>query len=342
MPYLARLVLTLTFGAIGGAVFWLISLPLPWMLGSMCVVAALAIGGGPVVSTKKIRPPLAAVIGVAMGSAFSPEVVSHIGEWVALTIATVVSTVMMGLFGLLYLNRSAGFDVVTSYFAAMPAGIYEMTHQGGLLGGDERRIALIQAVRIFLIVLLIPVAFRWFFELGASLPDSHPGGGIPGIEDATLLALCAIVGWPAAKLMHFPNPPVLGPLISSAIVHGAGLTDTSPPYELVSLAQVVLGASVGGQFIGASMNEIRRTAAHGLALIPIMIGICILVSALAGSVSEIGFSTLMLSLAPGGIAEMSLIAFALHAEVAAVVTHQVLRVLMVHGLATTVFKVYRR
>lgn len=342
MAFLGRLALTLTSGAIGGAMFWLVSLPLPWMLGSMCVVAALAISGGPVVSAKRIRPPLAAVIGVTMGSAFSPQIVSHIGEWAALTIATVVSTIMMGLLGLFYLKRFAGFDLVTSYFAAMPAGVYEMTHQGGLLGGDERRIALIQAVRIFLIVLLIPIAFRWIFDLGAALPDPHRGGAKLEMMDATLLALCAIVGWPAAKLLRFPNPPLLGPLIASATVHGVGLTETAPPQELVSLAQVVLGASIGGQFIGASLRDIRSTMAHGIALIPMMIGICVLVSALAGWVSEIEFSTLMLALAPGGIAEMSLIAFALHAEVAAVVTHQVLRVLMVHGLATTVFKLVRR
>jgi len=341
MPYLARLVFTLTSGAIGGAVFWLLSLPLPWMLGSMCVVAALAIGGSPVVSAKRTRPPLAAVIGVTMGSAFSPEITSQAGSWIALTVATVVSTLVMGLFGVLYLKRFAGFDLITSYFASMPAGIYEMTHQGGLLGGDERRIALIQAVRIFLIVLLIPIAFRYFFDLGASLPDAKGEVGILGFQDATLLALCAIVGWPAAKVLRFPNPPVLGPLIASAIVHGVGLTETAPPYELVSVAQVVLGASVGGQFIGASIKEIRGTAVHGLVLIPMMIGICVLVSVVAGSVSEIDFPTLMLSLAPGGIAEMSLIAFALHAEVAAVVTHQILRVLMVHGLATTVFKIIR-
>lgn len=342
MRYPVRLLLTIFAGAGGGAVFYYLSLPLPWMLGATCAVAALAVGGGPVVSVRKIRPPLAAIIGVTLGSAFSPEIANRALDWIPLTIAAVISTVLVGTTGTLYLRRIAGFDTVTSFFSAMPAGVYEMTHQGGMMGGDERRIALVHAVRIFLVVLLVPITFGWFFELGSSRPAAiGQGHGALGIDDALILGSCAAFGWLVAKLVHFPNPPMLGPMLASAVVHGVGLTETAPPYVLVSLAQIFLGASIGGQFIGASANDLRRTAAHGLVLVPLSLTICVLIAWFAERTMDLDFPTILLSLAPGGTAEMSLIALALHTEVTAVVAHQVLRVLLIHSSASTVFKLLK-
>jgi len=343
MYYSLRLLLTIIAGAFGGTLFYFLSLPLPWMLGSMCTVAALAFGGGAVVSVRRIRPPLAAIIGVTLGSSFSPEIAGRVFDWFPLTIAAVVSTVLVGSFGTLYLRKVAGFDTVTSFFSAMPAGVYEMTYQGGLMGGDERRIALVHAVRIFLVVLMVPVAFRWFFDLGAARPGGNgQGHGAIGVEDAIILACCAIFGWLGARKIHLPNPAMLGPMLASAVVHGAGLTETAPPYALVGLAQIFLGASVGGQFIGASVADLRRTSAHGLVLVPISLSICVVVAGITAKTIDLDFQTILLSLAPGGTVEMSLIALALQTEVTAVVSHQVLRVLLIHSLAPMVFRLIER
>lgn len=305
----------------------------------MFAVAVLAIAGTPVVSVRKMRPPLITIIGVTLGSAFTSETFGRIAEWYPLTIATIISTFLMGGVGFLYLRKVARYDPVTAYFAAMPAGVYEMTYQGGLMGGDERNIALTHAVRIFLIVMIVPITFRWFFDLGPALAGARSlsGAGL-GLADALVLALCAVLGWPIAKLLRIPNPPVIGPLLASAAVHGAGIIETAPPYELVSIAQVLLGASIGGQFIGATPSDLRRTAAHGLVLIPMMLTFGIVIALITAQLSIIDFPTLLLALAPGGVAEMSLIALALHIEVIAVVSHQILRILTVNSLAVIVFR----
>lgn len=305
----------------------------------MCAVAVIAIAGAPVVSVRRFRPPLAAIIGVTLGSSFTPETMGRIPEWWPLTIAAIVSTFLMGAVGYLYLRKAAKFDPVTSYFAAMPAGVYEMTHQGGRMGGDERRISLIHAVRIFLVVMIVPIAFRWFFDLGATTGGMQISGkGALGWLDVLILALCAFGGWPAAKALRLPNPPIIGPLIASAAVHAAGIIETAPPYLLVSGAQVLLGASIGGQFIGATLSDLRRTAVHGLALIPLMLLCTAAVALVTVQLSTIAFPTLILALAPGGIAEMSLIALALNIEVMAVASHHILRVFTVNSLAVVVFR----
>jgi uncharacterized protein len=341
VPQVARILLTILIGAAGGFIFFLVSLPLPWMLGSMCAVAALAIAGVPVVSVRKVRPPLVALIGVTLGSAFTPDTFARIPEWYPLTIATIISTILMGATGFVYLLKVARYDSVTAYFSAMPAGIYEMTYQGGLLGGDERRIALSHAVRIFMIVMIVPIAFRWFFDLGPALSGlriaSGPDASL-GVVDAVILVLCAVVGWPVAKFLRFPNPPFIGALLASVAVHGAGIIETAPPYELVSVAQVLLGASIGGQFIGATFSDLRSTAVHAAVTTPLLLMLSVVVALITTQLSPIDFPTLLLSLSPGGLAEMSLIALALHIEVIAVVSHQFMRILIVNGFAVIVFR----
>lgn len=345
MPHLVRLLLTLSIGTLGGVVFFLAGLPLPWMLGPMCLVAIFAVSGFPVVSVRKMRPPLMALIGVALGSAFTPETFSRIPEWYPLTIATFIATVLMGAAGFFYLRRVAHYDPVTAYFAAMPAGIYEMTYQGSLLGGDERRIALSHAVRIFMIVMTVPIAFRWYFDLGPALSGLRltpaPEGGLTP-RDVAILVLSAVAGWPLARLLRLPNAPFIGALLASIAVHGAGIIETAPPPELVSVAQILLGTSIGGQFIGARFSDLRRTAVHSALLTPLLLALNVVIALITSRLSSIEFPALLLSLAPGGLAEMSLLALAMHIEVIAVVSHQFMRILLVNGLAVFAFRALNR
>src|SRR5690606_17926319 len=100
----------------------------------------------------------------------------------------------------------------TAYFAGMPGGVYEMIHQGGLVGGNERQIALVQATRISLIVLVVPIGFRLLFGAGSTsgLSLGH-AENILEVKDILLLAGCGLLGWPLARLVRLPNPALLGP-----------------------------------------------------------------------------------------------------------------------------------
>lgn len=258
---LVSIALTLFIGACGGTLFVMLSLPLPWMLGSMFAVATAALLHAPVASIRKVRPPLVAVIGVTLGSTFSPDVMQQVAAWWPLTLTVIGTTVLMGATGALYLRRAAKLDPVTAFFSGMPGGVYEMTYQGGLMGGDERQIALVHSVRIFLVVSLVPIAFRWVYDLDTSdmAVMGHTSAGYSA-SDIAILVSCALVGWFVGKLLRLPNAAMLGPMFASAIVHVMGVTSSVPPQSLVSIAQIFLGASVGAQFIGSDMRMLRATA----------------------------------------------------------------------------------
>lgn len=340
---MARLAFSLAIGAGGGAVFYALSLPLPWMLGAMCAVLAAALARLPVVSARRVRPPMAAVIGVMLGSSFSPDMLGRLDDWLPVTLLALLATVLTGAIGCLYMRYVAKLDPVTAYFAGMPAGVYEMTAQGGLMGGDERRIALVQATRVFLVVFTVPMVLNLFLHFGStgglSMRAGHAG---LSLADIAILVLCGAIGWPLAKRLHLPNPPLIGPMLLSALAHAIGLTEGAPPYLLVSVAQVVLGTTIGGQFLGADRRLLLGSALHSLVLVPVMVAVAAAVAWIATRWSDGGFPAVFLALAPGGTTEMSLVALAIKAEVALVVFHQILRQILIHMFAPALFRALRR
>ena len=65
---------------------------------------------------------------------------------------------------------------------------------------------------------------------------------------------------------------------------------SAPPYVLVSAAQVVLGTSIGGQFIGADRRVFITSLGHGVILLPLMLGACTALALAASHVSGTAFS----------------------------------------------------
>ncbi|WP_312410272.1 AbrB family transcriptional regulator [Shinella sp.] len=334
-----RIALTLALAAAGGWVFHRLHLPLPWMLGGMTVTMLAALSGVPLARTRPIRPPFAAILGVMLGSAFQPSAFTEIGTLLMLVGAITLTTILCGFAGYQYLRRVAGFDPITAYFAGMPAGLQEMALQGGLAGGDERRIALIHGTRIFLLVMVVPLAFAALFHVDSqsSRIFQHSAADI-AVADWLWLIGAGAIGWWLAKRLGVPNAPVIGPLLLSAAIHLGGASAAAPPPGSIVLAQLILGSSLGSNFIGTNWSLLWHSLRHGLCLLPILVSICLGVALLIAPLAGLDRSVLFLSLAPGGTTEMSLIALALHANVALVTSSQLVRILLVNVGAVWLFR----
>lgn len=333
-----RMGLTLALAALGGWLFHAVHLPLPWMLGAMVLTMSASIMGLPLARTRPVRPPFAAVLGVALGSAFRPEAFDQ-GITLVLLVPTILfSTVLCGLVGYHYLRRIAGFDPVTAYFAAMPAGIQEMTLQGGQAGGDERQIALIHGCRIFLIVLVVTAIYATLFQADSQTAALLKVGADGSVWDWGMLVLAGIVGWAAARALRLPNAAMIGPLVVSAAMHLTGISSIAPPSVSIIVAQVIIGSSLGSNFIGTRSSLLWRSVRHGLVLVPLFAGICLAITMVAAPLVGLDGNVMFLALAPGGTTEMSLIALALHANVALVTSCQLTRILLVNIGATALFR----
>ena len=335
--------LTLALGAAGGWVCWILTGPLPWMIGAMTVITLAAVAGLPVRSWRTLRSVMVTILGVLLGSGFTPALMSQIVAWPVSLLSLFVYCAVSFAVGMAYFRLVAKLDPVTSFFAAAPGGLNEMVIIGGHMGGDERAISLLHAVRILLVVFTIPIWFRLFagYVPAATAAASVGLADVPLAELAKLGA-CAVIGFGIGRWARIPAGDMLGPMFVSALAHMTGLTSARPPVELVSAAQVVLGVAIGCRFAGTTVQEIVRPISHGAAFAAILLGIAVFSAWLLHNVTGLSTQALTLAYAPGGVMEMSLVALALSIDVAFVATHHAVRLFIVLLLTAPGFRLLQK
>ena len=123
---LGALGLALGLGTVGGALFDQIDAPLAWMIGAMAANTVAAMAGLSVAIGPGLRVVMIAVLGVMLGSAFTPDLLGHVSDWALSFAALALYCVVAGGLAFLYYLRIVGFDPATAYFSAAPGGLQEM------------------------------------------------------------------------------------------------------------------------------------------------------------------------------------------------------------------------
>jgi uncharacterized protein len=319
---------TLALSAAGAAAFWALDLPLPLLLGPMfaCLVAALA--GMPLKGVNPISEAMRPVLGVAVGASLTPALIARLDE-MALSVAMIPPfTLLIGAAGYPYFRRLWGFDHATSYYAAMPGGLQDMLLFGIEAGGNPRALSLIHTTRVLVIVSVMPFLITWLWDLPLTGPPGTPADAVPPAELVIMLA-CGAVGWWAAERIGLFGAPILGPLIVSGAVSLLGGLHFRPPAEAMWVAQFFLGLGIGVKYAGITLAEIRRVLSASL-------GHCLILTVLSIIAAEVVIQAglappldAILAFAPGGQAEMVLLAIVAGTDVAYVVTHHLLRVVII-------------
>ena len=340
---LGPIALALVIGVAGGYVANQIDLPLAWMIGAMLFVTVAALARLPVALPPRLRAVMIALLGVMLGSAFTPDLLGRAGDWwITLSALLVYSAVVGGACFVLF-RRWAGYDRPTAYFAAMPGGLLEMTLLAQENGGDDRVVALVHTARVMLIVLTIPFWFRMVEGYDAARRTAEDLSLVDApLAEMAILALIGYAGAVGARIVRLPATYLIGPMVASAIAHLLGWTTFRPPAELVTLAQVVVGAAIGCRFAGIAVMQVLRTLGHAAGATAIMLAGTIVASALLHQAVDAPTPALVLAFAPGGLAEMSLVALALATDAAFVSTHHVVRIAYVVVVAPFVYRMLRK
>lgn len=312
----------------GVAVFVLLHLPLPFLMGPIfaCLIASLA--GIPMRGIKPLNDAMRSILGVAVGSTFTVTLlISMVAMWPTLLMVPFMITAI-GAVGVPYFQRLWGFDFATSYYSAMPGGLQDMLIFGEEAGGDVRALSLIHATRVMVIVVALPFLLKWAWNADLSNPPGAPASSM-ALSQMALMVFCGLVGWQVAKRLGLFGASILGPLILAAAFALAGVLQHRPPAEAIWAAQFFIGMGVGTKYAGISWYEIRRdvTAALGFCLI-----LLVLTVIFAETIHLFHLAPAMetiLAFAPGGQAEMAVLALIVGADMAFVVAHHVLRIFLV-------------
>jgi uncharacterized protein len=319
--------LAVLLGCAGAAAFVAAGLPLPWFLGALTATMIAAILDWPILPPKQLGTLLRAVLGVAIGGAFTPELLAR-GAPILISLAFIVPWLVLIIgVGYAIFTRATALDSRTAFFAAVPGGMSDMVLLAEELGANARAVTLIQLARNVLVVFALPLYIQWHDGLSAGrqafAAKSH-------LFDLTLgtaleLVLLGIAGTWIARRLGLAGAALIGPMILSGIVHAAGLTQVTVPFEIMTPTQVLLGILIGAQFRGLTWLEFRTTLAAGMVFTAILLVLTPLYAALITHYSGLSPLLTVMGIAPGGQAEISLLAFALHLDVAFIALHHLTR-----------------
>ncbi|WP_040672080.1 AbrB family transcriptional regulator [Rhodobacter ferrooxidans] len=337
---LPALAITLAIGTAGGLLGWALSVPLGLMLGSLLTVGSVAaLGRRPfgrqVAVPPKLRFFFVPVIGVAIGGAFTPAVLAQIPGWWASLLALCLYIPAAHLCGF-WIYRRGGLDRSTAFFGSVPGGLIESVTLGEEAGADGQMLVLLQFLRLILTIVAVPLAFMALtgHAVGSASGAKMVGASVPlGWGDAAMLLAAGVGGFWGGRWLRLPAAIMTGPIIASALLHLAGGTQTVPPAWAVGATQVVIGSVLGARFAGMPPGTLVRAARLALAnaavALVLALGFALAVGPLVGQPVAAAF----LAFAPGGLAEMSLIALSLQMSVVYVTAHHVARIVLSVSIA---------
>ncbi|MTI17527.1 AbrB family transcriptional regulator [Rhodobacteraceae bacterium RKSG542] len=329
---------TLGLSVPGVIAFYLLDLPLPFLLGPMfaCLLGALA--GLPLAGMGQVGTAFRTILGVAAGSALGPSVVARLPD-LAASLAFVPLFVAV-VFCLAYplLRRGFGFDPITSYYSAMPGGLQDQAVYGEEAGADMRTLSLIHATRVLFIVSIAPFFMQHYWQVDLTQQPGASSADVP-LEQILILIASGLIGWKIAAYFKVFGSSILGPLVLTAILTLSGIITIRPPAEMIWAAQLFIGLSVGAKYTGITFNELRHFVLAGVTNAILLAAVSALFIA---AISYLGIAPALdafLAFLPGGQGEMLVIALIAGADVTYVLLHHIFRLAIVVTCAPILFRI---
>lgn len=341
LPPAARIALTAAVAALGTLAFYAASLPLPFLFGPMFACLLSALVGLPLRGFGQVSVAGRTILGVAVGASITPAVLARLPE-MAVSIALVpVFIAVIGAVGVPFFRRVWGFDGATAYYAAMPGGLQDMVIFGIEAGGDARALSLIHATRVLFIVTLAPILLTQLYGSSLSNPIGVPASDLP-LAEMALMAAAAWIGWKGGERIGLFGASILGPMIVTAALSLSGLIHARPPAEAILAAQFLIGCGIGVHFVGVTMRELGRDVAAGAAYVVVLAALAAAASSLVRWLDLAEGVDAFLAFAPGGQAEMTVLAIVAGADLGYVIAHHLTRIVLVITGAPVVAGIRRR
>jgi membrane AbrB-like protein len=279
------------------------------------------------------------IIGTATGLSFQGDILVAIGVNLPLMVTVSLLTLLLGAAISPILARFAGTDHVSAYFASLPGGVAEMAGLAERYGGDPAFVGVSQALRIFVTVSCVPTLTALLIGGGAA--THMPSNTVESFAIMLLLPVGAAIGWLILR-SGVPNAFLFGGILSGAA--GANLVGGGLhiPFFATVAAQILVGCSLGARFRRDRLIHLKFAIPISIGLVLMLIAVIFALATYLSRLFDLPVLSLVLGMAPGGVAEMSLTANALHADIGFVTAFHLIRVALVAVLGAPLFLLVRR
>jgi len=319
---------TLLIAAAGGIGFQMLGFPGGLVSGSMLLVAVAAFAGRPV----RVPMPLARVcfvlVGILLGAVVTPETLHGMAAWPVSIALLVISTFAMFAATTCYLRFVHGWDRLSALLGASPGSMAQVLALSAELRADVQGIAIVQVMRVLLIVLGLPAGLALFgWTVGPSVPTR-----IAVDWSLSELALLVMLSSLLAILMlriRFPGGLLFGAMAGSGLLHGKDLIHTTLPWWLGNAAVLTLGAVAGARFANTSPRMLLNYLGAAFGSFAVAAAIAAAFAMLVEALLPFRIADVVVAFAPGAQDTMMVLALALHLDPVYVGAHHLTRFLVV-------------
>lgn len=340
-----RILVTLLIASCGGLLFEWIHIPVPWFLGPM---VAILIGSRfsriPLYWPSKIRDIGMIIVGYSMGLSFTKSALHQIFiQFPSIILMTIILISLSSLIALI-VSKLSRIDYPTILTGSIPGGLSQMI----MLAEETKEIditvvTVLQVTRQMMIILLVPVyIFNPFFGVKPSVLTNahHPemvqwGTMYPNILIFAIVSiLCAILG----KKIKLPTSFLVGPIIGTAVLTVFQIHGPSLPASVLDISQFMIGS-----YVGLLLKPDKLPHKGRILTLAVMSGFCLLLTSLGLSfflklIYGASYSTSYLSLAPGGMDQMGILAHEVNANLSMVVGYQLFRLFFIFFVVPPILK----
>jgi uncharacterized protein len=342
-----QLVLTLPIGFglatlhIGGTA-WILSGVVAGVLVLQLYRLRLQTVISPNAAVRKVGQTLVGMmIGFAIANSDLASVATHLPIFALLTLLLLLSG---GAIGYLFAYLSQ-IDLLTAMLATVPGGISIMSSIAADYRCDVPLVSLVQGIRITSVVILIPFVARAIAgdTSSAIAPQTWLSLDLVGWGWLMVAIALASLGAVLATRLKVPSPPFFGSLavgtafnpvltivLGSAFLGGSDFS-FHPPSFINVLGQSLLGITIG-EYWGNKPTIQKRSIAAAFLSVGLTIAAALLSSLLALQLTQWDWLTCLLVTAPGGAAEMILVALTLNHSVETVTAGHLVRLIAINTL----------
>jgi uncharacterized protein len=342
-----QLIASLVFAFIGGGFFTLIHLPIPWLLGPMtALLIASRFKKMKLIWPRSIRDTGLMIVGYSIGISLTKdslfEMAGHLPSMLLMTSLTVA--VCAGL--AFIISKLGGIDYPTALTSSIPGGLSQIvTFAEEMEEIDMTTVTFFQVIRVLMVIFFVPLlVFGPLFTkdgshalsevMNASVPQSEPL--FPTI---ILFAFVCILGALIGKKIKLPAPFFLGSIIAAAALSISGVEGPPLSSSILDLAQFMVGGYIGLLLKPEQLDNKKKIISLAVTSSLILILTTLAFSFLLTRYYDFSSITSFLSVAPGGMDQMGIIAHEVHADLSTVTSYQLFRIIFIYVVVPPMLRI---
>ncbi|MEA5534266.1 AbrB family transcriptional regulator [Crocosphaera sp. XPORK-15E] len=348
LSQITTIIAPISLGILVGFLFDWMNFPVGWLLGPMIAGIIYSIVQG---KPQSLPPGIMmigkAIIGISTAFRFSPETINIVTIYAIPLAGCILITAALSMFKGYLLSLWTDISRPTGFLASIPGTASAIVAMSEELGADPITVAILQYLRLLLVVFIIPTVTIFMFPSidqtqTTSLLLISAKTSLPIFWNLLLIAGVCFLGIWGGNLLRLPSSAFLGSFLVGLTTLWAMPYQLQVPSWLFSIGLLLVGIFIGVQFDWENARKLWKAILIEIVLVIGLIIGCFIVGYEFHNLTGVDLITSLLSFTPGGLEAMIATVNELGGDAGLVLAIQLTRMLLIiligPGLTTMIVK----